>query len=202
MLSAKETRGQRIFVQNKDDSPSLIMWYLSCQASGYIYASKTLKIPYYWSGEQLECSQGRAICAKVLRMVIPALIINRESGNPFNGYINPYYWVDEFIPYGNDLSLDSLNARRSYPHCENAPDTGGGVTSLIEQVPYSCAATFSCFFMFFLKIYGLALYQVSEVRWRDSPTGRKPRIGFSKQFLWNLAEARLNQRLLTNAGSL
>ena len=19
--------------------------------------------------------------------------------NPYNGYINPYYWVDEFIPY-------------------------------------------------------------------------------------------------------
>ena len=23
-------RGQRIFVQNKDDSPGLVMWYLSC----------------------------------------------------------------------------------------------------------------------------------------------------------------------------
>ena len=21
------------------------------------------------------------------------------NGNPYNGYINPYYWVDEFIPY-------------------------------------------------------------------------------------------------------
>ena len=27
-------------------------------------------------------------------MAIPPLI-----GNPYNGYINPYYWVDEFIPY-------------------------------------------------------------------------------------------------------
>ena len=26
--------------------------------------------------------------------IIPPLI-----GNPLNGYINPYYWVDEFIPY-------------------------------------------------------------------------------------------------------
>ena len=26
--------------------------------------------------------------------LIPSLI-----GNPYNGYINPYYWVDEFIPY-------------------------------------------------------------------------------------------------------
>ena len=29
----------------------------------------------------------------VLGIVIPPLI-----GNPYNGYINPYYWVDEFIP--------------------------------------------------------------------------------------------------------
>ena len=26
--------------------------------------------------------------------LIPPLI-----GNPYNGYITPYYWVDEFIPY-------------------------------------------------------------------------------------------------------
>ena len=30
----------------------------------------------------------------VLGMVIPPWI-----GNPYNGYISPYYWVDEFIPY-------------------------------------------------------------------------------------------------------
>ena len=23
--------------------------------------------------------------------------------NPYNGYINPYYWVDEFIPYYMEL---------------------------------------------------------------------------------------------------
>ena len=29
-------------------------------------------------------------------------------GNPYNGYINPYYWVDEFIPYYMEIngSLD------------------------------------------------------------------------------------------------
>ena len=32
-------------------------------------------------------------------------------GNPYNGYVNPYYWVDEFIHvypllYGNNGSLD------------------------------------------------------------------------------------------------
>ena len=38
----------------------------------------------------------------VLGMVIPTLI-----GNPYNGYINPYYWVDDNpLLYGNNGSLD------------------------------------------------------------------------------------------------
>ena len=38
----------------------------------------------------------------VLGMVIPPLI-----GNPYNGYINPYYWVDDHpLLYGNSGSLD------------------------------------------------------------------------------------------------
>ena len=39
--------------------------------------------------------------------IICAMVKSRYIGdghptfnrNPFNGYINPYYWVDEFIPY-------------------------------------------------------------------------------------------------------
>ena len=38
----------------------------------------------------------------VLGMVIQPLI-----ENPYNGYINPYYWVDDHPPlYGNNGSLD------------------------------------------------------------------------------------------------
>ena len=38
----------------------------------------------------------------VLGMVIQPLI-----GNPYNGYINPYYWVDDHpLLYGNNVSLD------------------------------------------------------------------------------------------------
>ncbi len=38
----------------------------------------------------------------VLGMVIPPLI-----GNPYNGHINPYYWVDDHpLLYGNNGSLD------------------------------------------------------------------------------------------------
>ena len=29
-------------------------------------------------------------------------------GNPYNGYINPYYWIDEFFPYGNNGSFDPI----------------------------------------------------------------------------------------------
>ena len=38
----------------------------------------------------------------ILGMVVPPLI-----GNPYNGYINPYYWVDDHpLLYGNDGSLE------------------------------------------------------------------------------------------------
>ena len=40
-------------------------------------------------------------------MVIPPLI-----GNPYNGYINPYYWVDDHpLLYGNNGSLDPGTCR-------------------------------------------------------------------------------------------
>ena len=45
-------------------------------------------------------SQGKKLL--VLRMVIQPLI-----GNPYNGYINPYDWVDDHpLLYGNNGSLD------------------------------------------------------------------------------------------------
>ena len=45
----------------------------------------------------------------ILGMVIPPLI-----GNPYNGYINPYYWVDDHpLLYGNNGSLDSSTGIRS-----------------------------------------------------------------------------------------
>ena len=43
----------------------------------------------------------------ILGMVIPPLIdFNR---NPYNGYINPYYWVDEFIPYYMEMSWELID---------------------------------------------------------------------------------------------
>ena len=40
----------------------------------------------------------------ILGMVIPPLI-----GNPYNWYIKPYYWVDEFIPYHMEISWELID---------------------------------------------------------------------------------------------
>ena len=43
----------------------------------------------------------------VLGMVIQPLI-----GNPYNGYINPYYWIDDHpLLYGNNGGLDPSTDR-------------------------------------------------------------------------------------------
>ena len=35
------------------------------------------------------------------------MVIQPLIGNPYNGYINPYYWVDDHpLLYGNNVSLD------------------------------------------------------------------------------------------------
>ena len=52
---------------------------------------------------QLRCSYVPWSKVAILGMVISPLV-----GNPYNGYINPYYWVDEFIPYGNNGSWSTL----------------------------------------------------------------------------------------------
>ena len=55
----------------------------------------------------------------VLGMVIPPLI-----GNPYNGYINPYYWVDDHpLSYGNNGSLDPGTYEIGvFPHGNRHPD--------------------------------------------------------------------------------
>ena len=53
-----------------------------------------------FEGLQIQYEPGSKLL--VLGMVIPPLI-----GNPYNGYINPYYWVDDHpLLYGNNVSLD------------------------------------------------------------------------------------------------
>ena len=53
--------------------------------------------PYFWKHPHVPWSK-----VAILGMVIPPF--NR---NPYNGYINPYYWVDDPpLLYGNNGSLD------------------------------------------------------------------------------------------------
>ena len=60
----------------------------------------------------------------ILGMVIPPF--NR---NPYNGYINPYYWVDDHpLLYGNNGSLAYMSHRQNLVHGEG--------TSLSEMGPY------------------------------------------------------------------
>ena len=63
----------------------------------------------------------------VLGMVIQPLI-----GNPYNGYINPYYWVDDHpLLYGNIGSLDPSTYIYIYI-CE----WGYGVTCTVHSPIY------------------------------------------------------------------
>ena len=50
----------------------------------------------------------QAICAMVKSRVFLGMgNIQPLIGNPYNGYINPYYWVDDHpLLYGNNGSLD------------------------------------------------------------------------------------------------
>ena len=41
------------------------------------------------------------------KLVVLGMVIQPLIGNPYNGYINPYYWVDDHpLLYGNNGSLD------------------------------------------------------------------------------------------------
>ena len=54
----------------------------------------------------------------ILGMVIPPLI-----GNPYNGYINPYYWVDDHpLLYGNNGSLDPSTFGHAKMPSEKSPE--------------------------------------------------------------------------------
>ena len=51
----------------------------------------------------------KTICASVKSCVFLAMVIQPLIGNPYNGYINSYYWVDDHpLLYGNNGSLDPI----------------------------------------------------------------------------------------------
>ncbi len=47
------------------------------------------------------------LCVPGSKVAIYGMVIPPSIGNPYNGYINPYYWVDDHpLSYGNNGSLD------------------------------------------------------------------------------------------------
>ena len=41
------------------------------------------------------------------KLLLLGMVIQPLIGNPYNGYIHPYYWVDDHpLLYGNNGSLD------------------------------------------------------------------------------------------------
>ncbi len=76
----------------------------SPENDGFFQKESPLEKGPYFSGSMLNFRGVYEPGSKlvVLGMVIPPLI-----GNPYNGYINPYYWVDDHpLLYGNNGSLD------------------------------------------------------------------------------------------------
>ena len=57
-----------------------------------------------------------APCVPGSKLVIFGMAIPPLIGNPYNGYIKPYYWVDDHpLLYGNNGSLDPSTSREYLP---------------------------------------------------------------------------------------
>ena len=63
------------------------------------------------------CSQCRLFTHEPgSKLLVLGMVIQPLIGNPYNGYINPYYWVDDHpLLYGNNGSLDPS----THGHVEN-----------------------------------------------------------------------------------
>ena len=67
------------------------------------------------------------LCEPGSKLLVLGMVIQPLIGNPYNGYINPYYWVDDHpLLYGNYGSLepstcDANNEGRVLNRCFGAP---------------------------------------------------------------------------------
>ena len=75
-MGVSKNRGKTSKMDGENNGTPLLKWMI-------------WEYPYFW---KYPYEPGSKLL--VLGMVIQPLI-----GNPYNGYIKPYYWVDEFIPY-------------------------------------------------------------------------------------------------------
>ncbi len=80
-------------------------------------AFTTLGVLHWLLSSNLGISRRKMLCSSVIieqhvyvpgsKLVVLGMAIPPLIGNPCNGYINPYYWVDDHpLLYGNNGSLD------------------------------------------------------------------------------------------------
>ena len=60
------------------------------------------------------------LCEPGSKLLVLGMVIQPLVGNPYNGYINPYYWVDDHpLLFGNNGSLDPSTYNHLAKHCNN-----------------------------------------------------------------------------------
>ena len=66
------------------------------------------------------------------KLLVLGMVIQPVIGNPYNGYINPYYWVDDHpLLYGNNGSLDP----GTYNGVKWGPNLGKGIPWIYPPGP-------------------------------------------------------------------
>ena len=79
-----------------------------------IIKSPLLKLPP-WSGKAIWKGNNTTLLEPGSKLLVLGMVIQPLIGNPCNGYINPYYWVDDHsLLYGNNGSLDPGTLKGTY----------------------------------------------------------------------------------------
>ena len=71
------------------------------------------------------------------KLLVLGMVIQPLMGNPYNGYINPYYWVDDHpLLYGNNGSLDPSTSKFQTPDPEKDHTFGSpNYFEIDERIP-------------------------------------------------------------------
>ena len=108
----------------------------SRNAVGKVMAKATAIFTAWWCAcftAKLAVSFRDVYWARVDQLVVLGMAIPPLMGNPYNEYINPYYWVDDHpLLYGNNGSLDPS----TYNHPKNCdPSIQDGVILRTQNHP-------------------------------------------------------------------
>ncbi len=81
----------------------MILFFLKWEAVGCYLVADGFQIEYFSTLHQINQTSYDMPGSRVAiwKMVIPP-----STGNPYIGYVNPYYWVDDHPLYGTNRSLE------------------------------------------------------------------------------------------------